>query len=47
MSRINWSSAAQGEQIVPVLLIARMPAIFYPDGITTSGVSIASPHSAW
>lgn len=47
MSRITWSTAAQGEQIVPVLLIAGMPAIFYPDGVSISGVSIASPDSAW
>ena len=47
MSRITWSTAAQGEQIVPVLLIAGMPAIFYPDGVAISGVSISSPDSAW
>jgi len=47
VSRINWSSAAQGAQVIPVLLIAGMPAIFYPDGITISGLSITSPDAAW
>ena len=47
MSRINWSSAAQGAQVIPVLLIAGMPAIFYPDGVTISGLSISSPDAAW
>lgn len=47
MSRIDWSVAAQGEQVFPVLLIAGMPAIFYPDGISVSSVSLASPDAAW
>jgi hypothetical protein len=44
---IQWSTAATGEQVIPVLLIAGMPAIFYPDGVTVTSVSIASPDSAW
>ena len=47
MSRINWSTAAQGAQVVPVLLINGLPAIFYPDGVTVTGMSISSPDAAW
>lgn len=47
MSRIDWSTAAQGAQVVPVLLIAGLPAIFHPDGVTVTGVSISSPDAAW
>ena len=47
MSRIDWSTAAQGAQVVPVLLINGLPAIFYPDGVTVTGMSISSPDAAW
>ena len=47
MSRIDWSTAARGAQVIPVLLVHGMPAIFYPDGVTVSGFSLASADSAW
>lgn len=47
MSRITWSQAALGAQVVPVLLIHGLPAIIYPDGVNVTSFSIASPDSAW
>ena len=47
MSRIDWSAAALGETVIPVVLIHGMPVILYPDGITITGLSPASPDSAW
>lgn len=47
VSRIPWSVAATGEQVIPVLLINGMPLILYPDGVTITGLSPASPDSAW
>lgn len=47
MSRINWSTAAQGAQVVPVLLIHGMPVILYPDGVSVTSFSLTSPDAAW
>jgi hypothetical protein len=47
VSRINWSSAAQGAQVVPVLLIHGMPVILYPDGVSVTSFSLTSPDAAW
>ena len=47
MSRIPWSVASLGAQVIPVLLVNGMPMILYPDGVTVSGFSITSPDAAW
>ena len=47
MSRINWSTAAQGAQVVPVLLIHGLPVILYPDGVSVTSFSLTSPDAAW
>lgn len=47
MSRISWSTAAQGAQVVPVLLIHGLPVILYPDGVNVTSFSLTSPDAAW
>lgn len=47
MSRIQWSQAALGAQVVPILLIHGLPAIIYPDGVNVTSFSIATPDTAW
>jgi len=47
VSRIDWSAAALGAQVVPILLVHGLPAIFLPDGVTISNLAIPSPDAAW
>lgn len=47
MARIDWSTAAQGKTVVPVLLIHGVPAIFYPEGVSVTAFSLSSPPSEW
>lgn len=47
MSRIAWSAAAEGAQVIPILLIAGVPAIFYPEGVTVTGLSVSGAPTEW
>lgn len=47
MTRIAWSTAAEGAQVIPILLIHGVPAIFYPEGVSVTGLSISSPPDEW
>ena len=47
MTRIAWSTAAEGAEVIPILLIHGVPAIFYPEGVSVTGLSISSPPDEW
>ena len=47
MSRINWSTAAQGAQVVPVLLIHGVGIVAVPEGVSITGISLGSVPTAW
>lgn len=47
MTEIAWSTAARGARVVPVLLIAGLPAVFVPAGVTLTGWSAGTPDPAW
>ena len=47
MSRIDWSTAAQGAQVVPVLLIHGVGIVAVPEGVSITGISLGSVPTAW
>jgi len=47
VSRINWSTAAQGAQVVPVLLIHGVGIVAVPEGVSITGISLSSVPTAW
>lgn len=47
MARVDWSTAAQGARVVPILLIHGVPVVIVPEGVTLTGCSLSSPDSAW
>jgi hypothetical protein len=47
VTRIAWSTAAEGAEVIPILLIAGVPAIFYPEGVTVTGLSISGAPAEW
>lgn len=47
MSGVTWSSAARGERVIPCLLIAGLPVILIPGGVTLTGWTAGLIDAAW
>lgn len=47
MSRINWSTAAQGARVVPVLLIHGVGVVIVPEGVTLTGCTVSTSPDGW
>lgn len=44
---ILWSTAARGSQVIPCVLIAGLPVILIPEGVTLTGWSAGALDAAW
>lgn len=44
---ILWSSAARGAQVIPCVLIAGLPVILVPEGVTLTGWTAGALDAAW
>ena len=44
---ILWSTAARGSQVIPCVLIAGLPLILIPEGVTLTGWSAGALDAAW
>lgn len=44
---LTWSSAAKGGRVVPCVLIAGLPVILVPEGVTLTGWSAGALDAAW
>lgn len=47
MSGILWSSAARGSRVIPCVLVAGLPVILIPEGVTLTGWSAGALDAAW
>lgn len=44
---INWSTAALGARVVPILLIHGVGVVIVPEGVSITGISVGSSPSGW
>lgn len=47
MSGVTWSTASRGERVIPCLLIAGLPVILIPGGVTITGWTAGAIDAAW
>lgn len=47
MSGVAWTTASRGERVIPCLLIAGLPVILIPGGVTITGWTAGAIDAAW